>query len=61
MNELIEYNSSMCITVTATIANVQESLQGLSLSCTDAVTVFSVIVIDVVGKLHFVTKTMLSF
>ena len=44
---------SPCATATATIANIQESMQGLSLTCTDGVNVATV-TINVIGKLHVV-------
>ena len=47
--------SSPCATATATIANIQESMQGFSLSCTDGVNLTSV-TIDVIGKLHAICK-----
>ena len=61
VNDVSKYNSSSCITSTATFANIQESMQGLRLSCTDGVTILSAVVIDVVGKLHLMTKIVLSF
>ena len=42
--------SPTCATTTATIANIQESMQGLSLTCTDGLNSEATIVIDVVGK-----------
>ena len=50
-----------CYTATATIANIQESMQGLNLTCTDGMYVANLI-IDVIGKLHVVhVCTFLSF
>ena len=46
--------SAQCTTTTATVINIQESLQGLSLTCSDGATILSTLVIDVVGKLHVV-------
>ena len=40
-----------CYTATATIANIQESMQGLGLSCGDGIN-FASLTIDVIGKLH---------
>ena len=40
-----------CATATATIANIQESMQGLSLTCSDGVNMATV-TIDVIGRLH---------
>ena len=54
----IMYNPNQCLTSTATVANIQETMQGVSLSCAyedDGRT----IVIDVVGKLYVVPKVML--
>ena len=42
---------SECATATATIANIQESMQGLSLSCNDG-SIVTTVTIDVIGKLH---------
>ena len=47
-----------CATATATIANIQEPMQGLSLACSDGENVATV-VIDVVGKLHVVPKIVI--
>ena len=44
-----------CATATATIANIQESMQGLSLTCTDG-TNLAGLTIDVIGKLHIICK-----
>ena len=46
---------SRCMTSTATIANIQESMQGLSLTCTEGFNPTTV-TIDVIGKLHVVCK-----
>ena len=46
---------SPCATATATIANIQESMQGLSLTCTDGTTM-TTLTIDVIGKLHVICK-----
>ena len=46
-----------CATATATIANIQESIQGLNLTCADASTFLSTVVIDVVGKLCICSTT----
>ena len=48
---------SPCATSTATIADIQESMQGLSLTCTD-IDNLATITIDVIGKLHVVCKIM---
>ena len=45
--------SPPCVTTTATIANIQESMQGLSLTCSDANNMPTV-TIDVIGKLHVI-------
>ena len=47
---------SSCATATATIANIQEMVQGLNLTCSDGTTFQSAVVIDVVGKLYVVPK-----
>ena len=39
-----------CATATATIANIQESMQGLNLTCTDGLNSAMTMIIDVVGK-----------
>ena len=39
-----------CATTTATIADIQESMQGLSLTCTDGLNSAMTVIIDVVGK-----------
>ena len=44
---------ALCSTSTATIANIQESMQGLSLTCTDGNNMPTV-TIDVIGKLHVI-------
>ena len=46
---------SPCYTATATIANIQESMQGVILTCTDAVNLAAV-TIDVIGKFHVICK-----
>ena len=40
-----------CATTTATIANIQESMQGLSLNCNDGLNQ-ATLTINVIGKLH---------
>ena len=40
-----------CTTSTATITNIQESMQGLSLTCTGGSDV-TVVIIDIIGELH---------
>ena len=42
-----------CTTATATIANIQEPVQGLNLTCSDGDNLATVI-IDVIGKLHVI-------
>ena len=42
--------SPTCATTTATIANIRESMQGLSLTCTDGLNFEATIVIDIIGK-----------
>ena len=49
-----------CATSTATITNIQESMQGLTLGCTYNGIGWTT-VIDVVGKLYIVPKMMLNF
>ena len=44
-----------CTTGTATIANIQESMQGLSLTCSNG-WIAATVMIDVIGKLHVVLK-----
>ena len=44
-----------CTTATATIANIQESMQGLSLTCNDGLNEPTV-TFDVIGKLHVTCK-----
>ena len=51
LNEVMT-SPSPCATATATIANIQESMQGLSLTCSDAFTFLSTVVIDVIGELY---------
>ena len=41
-----------CTTTTATIANIQESMQGLSLTCSDGVNSLATVNIDVIGKFY---------
>ena len=47
--------SSPCYTATATIANIQESMQGVTLTCTDAVNL-AIVTFDVIGKFHVICK-----
>ena len=47
--------ASECATATATIASIQELMQGLTLNCTDGTNVATV-TIDVIGKLHVICK-----
>ena len=46
--------SPPCVTATATIANIQESMQGLSLSCNNGFDLATTVTIDVIGKLHVI-------
>ena len=48
-----------CATTTATIANIQESMQGLTLTCTDGLNSKASMNIDVVGK-QLLHKTLAS-
>ena len=41
-----------CVSTTATIANIQESMQGLNLSCSDGVSLLATVNIDVIGKFY---------
>ena len=61
LNELVSSPNPPCIITTATIANIQESLQGLRLICGSLHAYLSTVDIYVVGKLYVVPKTMLSF
>ena len=63
LKELNSSSNSSCSISTATIANIQESIQGLSLICayiSDRV-IKTTVVIDVVGKVSVVLKMMLNF
>ena len=60
LDDVIMSNSSICTTATATIENIQESMQGLSFTCISGLTIWTTVVIDVVGKLYAVPKTMLN-
>lgn len=43
--------SPLCLTITATIGNIQESMKGLDLTCSNAFgTVSSNLIIDIIGK-----------
>ena len=53
----IMYNPNQCVTSNATIANIQEAMQGLKLGCLYEGTDLTM-VIDVVGKLYVVPKCM---
>ena len=49
-----------CVTATATIANIQESMQGLSLTCSDG-NILASVTIDVIGKLHVIQMYVLIY
>ena len=52
--DFITSPNSSCMTTTATIANIQESFQGLDLGCYYDGIIWTTVVIDVVGKLYIV-------
>ena len=51
IQEIFYPDNSSCLTSTATLTNIQESMQGMRLRCYNFYTIQSTVVIDVVGKL----------